>query len=142
MRRFRPSQAALAALLVAAVLLGGCSAVRVSVTDAESGAPIAGATLSVRDASGQLLERTRSGPDGGAGLGVSPSGTLLAVVAAGYAAAGVAWPPTDALRPIPVALEPRAIADFRDAGGVAMPLTIHVNRHCPCLDPVEGTPGK
>jgi len=128
--------------LLVAVLLCGCSAVRVTVTDAESGAPIAGATLSVRDAAGQLQERTQSGADGSAGLGASPSGTLLAVVATGYAAAGLAWPPADAARPIPVALEPRAIADFRDAGGVAMPLEVHVNRHCPCLDPVEGTSGK
>jgi len=123
-------------------MLGSCSAVRVTVTDAESGAPIAGATVSVRDARGALMERTRSGADGSAGLGASPSGTLLSVDAKGYAATGLAWPPHDTARPIPVALEPRAIADFRDAGGVAMPLEIHVNRHCPCLDPVEGVPGK
>jgi len=131
-------------VLLLAGALGGCSAVRVTVTDAESGAPISGATLSVQDGAGRLQERTRSGPDGSAGLGSAPAGTALIVMARGYAAAGLPWPPAAPVQPLSVALEPRSVADFisTGAGSTAAPPEIQVNRHCPCLDPLEGTPGR
>jgi hypothetical protein len=135
---------ALPALLTALLAggLGGCSAVRVTVTDAENGSPIAGATLSVLDAAGHLEERTRSGPDGSAGLGRAPAGSALVVEARDYAGSGLPWPPGTPGQRLAVALEPRAIADFIHTGATTAPPEIQVNRHCPCLDPVEGAPSR
>ncbi len=123
-------------LLGVVLLLGGCSAARVSVVDAVSGQPVPDAEVVILDRQAGQLASCRTDGAGSAGLPAPGAADSLTVSARGYRTWGTPWSATPPAR-LQVALEPAFVDAFLGSGAAGMdaPAAEFVTpRHCHCRD--------